>query len=108
MSTSSKNSDADLEEMELKSMDALMVAGGLTIVQTLNTVQRAKLIRDLKSTNHRRFTQRLSENGNQAFASTPQTGKRCNFAVPIHVLTANVPIISTNTDTQKHNPSRTH
>ena len=71
MSLSSKNSDTDLEEMDLKSMDPLFGLGGLTIVQTSNYTQRAKIIRDLKSTNHKKFAQLYSENGDQAFASTP-------------------------------------
>ena len=92
MSTSSKNSIADLEEMELHDMETLMRSGGLSILSAANIITRADLVRKLKATNYRRFSQQLDENGGQAFASTNQTGKKCNFPVPVHKLTASVPV----------------
>ena len=92
MSISSRNSVADLDEMELHNMEPLMMTGGLTILSAANIIQRTELVRQLKATNHRRFSQWLDENGGQAFASTNQTGKKCNFSVPVHVLTASVPV----------------
>ena len=91
-SISSRNSAADLDEMELHDMETLMRSGGLSIISTANIITRADLVRKLKATNYRSFTQRLDENGGQAFASTNQTGKKCNFPVPVHKLSASVPV----------------
>ena len=91
MSISSKNSVEDLDEMDLHNMEQLMLDGGLTILSAANITQRAQLITQLKTTDHRRFTKRLEENGGQAFASTTQSGKKCNFSVPVHKLSALIP-----------------
>ena len=81
-------------------MEPLMMTGGLTILSAANIIQRADLVRKLKATDHRRFSQRLDENGGQAFASTNQTGKKCNFSVPVHALTAFIPVEGPETTSQ--------